>query len=91
MTYRKTCAYEGCTSVLGYSNISGVCRLHNHSEVCRCSTCENRRVGPGVVRDVEGQRVSQVRYYRGRKREDGVASVSLPAEPWADEGDIRNV
>lgn len=80
MTFLNICAHEDCANVLGPTNYSGVCRLHNHSAACRCAACSGDRAKP--VRHAPGQRVARVR------RQDGmgpasVAEVSLVAEPWA--------
>jgi len=35
----RECRVPGCTAKLHSRNLSGVCRLHNHSEFCECRTC----------------------------------------------------
>ena len=49
-TVGKTCAVPYCNSVLGPTNLSGVCQTHRHKMPhCKCEACRLREIRDGDV------------------------------------------
>lgn len=45
------CAFDGCIHQLHAKNLSAVCRLHLHTDACRCARCRaQRKITAGRLR-----------------------------------------
>ncbi|WP_212525873.1 hypothetical protein [Actibacterium sp. MT2.3-13A] len=80
MSFMNKCAVDGCPNILGPTNTSGVCRLHNHCDVCGCPACRQRR--ESGLAGTSAKRIVEVAYPTGNSGVGGIARVSLPREPW---------